>query len=153
MIVDKEIEEKIKGKVREFLERENLCLVEFRLLPHGKAAVVRVVVDYPGGGITIDDCARLNRAIFSYLDREDILGETFSVEVVSPGLHKPLKVKDDFLRVKGRRICVWLKTPLNDKTYLEGKVLEADETKVILEEKEIIEVPLEIIKFAKQKIG
>lgn len=152
MILDKQIEEKIRKKTESLLRKEGLDLVEFKIFLKGSTYVVRVITDYSEGGVSLNECARLNRLLFSYLDKDKILGEDFSVEVNSPGLDRKLKTRDDFLRVKGRNVSLWLNIPVKEKTYLEGKLLNVEEEKILLQGKELIEVFLNTIKCAKQKL-
>lgn len=152
MIVDRDIEKNIRDKTEKFLTRENLELVEFKVFSKSNTYVVRVVADYPQGGITIADCARLNKLLFSYLDGNKILGNDFSVEVISPGLDRKLKTKKDLLRVKGKPLLVWLSASLEGKTYYEGMLLAVEDEGIVLESEGTIKIPHALISCAKQKI-
>jgi ribosome maturation factor RimP len=58
-------------------------------------------------GITIDACARVNREIGDMIERESLIGESYTLEVSSPGLDRPLREKKDFQRLLGRSVKVW----------------------------------------------
>ena len=90
---------------------------------------VLVIVD-GDNGVSIDDCALLSRALSNELDEKPILDEAFTLEVSTPGLDQPLKLKRQFVKNVGRR----LKVKTADK-IMEGK-LEAvsDDTITLLEE-------------------
>lgn len=152
MVVDKQIEEEIRKKTESLLREEGLDLVELKIFLQGKTYIVRVLADYSQGGVSLKECAHINRLLFSYLDKEKILGEDFSVEVNSPGIDRKLKTAADFLRVKGRNISLWMEKPFKGKTYLEGKMLDVKEGKIILQGKELMEVSLDTVKVGKQKI-
>ena len=153
MVIDKNIENKIEEKTKELLEKEGLTLIEFKLFLKKPSYVLRVAADYPEGGITIADCARSNKLLISYLDNSGILGDNFAVEVVSPGLDRKLVTKSDFRRVKDNVVCVWLKESVNDKEYWEGNISGIEDKSLVLKnEKGSVEIPLEVIKFAKQRI-
>jgi len=128
-------------------------LIEYRLSSQGKNKVVRCLVDYPKGGITIDTCAAINKKIIAYLDTSNILGEDFIVEISSPGLDRPLKSMNDFLKVSGKTICFWLKDPLKETVYLEAKVEKVEDNCLLAEYKEqSIKIDFDNIRTAKEKI-
>ncbi len=70
---------------------------------HGSRArpVVEVRIDRRDGErVTVDDCARVSRAI------ERVVGETTELQVSSPGADRPLKTERDWRRFVGRRAVV-----------------------------------------------
>ena len=152
MILGKEIEEKIKERVSKILKEENLDLVDFKIFPQGGSFIVKITADFPYGGVTLKDLSFVNKIIFSYLEKENILGEDFVVEVVSPGLDRKLKEKSDFLRVLGKYLKIWLKSPYEGKNYYEGILEKIEEENLIIKSEKIISIPLFLINFAKQKI-
>lgn len=58
------------------------------------------------GGIKIDDCARMNRAIGDLLAARDAASGRYMLEVSSPGLDRPLKTARDFARCIGEKVRV-----------------------------------------------
>jgi len=153
MVLNKELSRELEDKVRALVRDNNLDLVDFKIFPAGRSWVIRSIVDHESGGVTVDECSLLNKAIFSIVDNLNILGDDFVVEVNSPGLDRPLKVAKDFMRVKGKMIMVWFKESLREKTYLEGKLINVKDNSIILEvKKEIFEISLSIINSALQKI-
>ena len=152
-MIDKEISDGIRKKVKAVVEERGLCLVDFKMFPKGRSWVVRSIVDYPSGGVTMEDCALLNKIIFSIIEEKNMLGDDFIVEVNSPGLDRPLKGIKDFIRAKGKLVCVWLKESLKKKTYIEGEIIEVTEDAFFLKVKEdIFEIPFSIVTTVKQKI-
>ena len=153
MLIEESKKSKVREKIEGFLKSEGLSLVEFKLFLKGNSFAVRVITDYPEGGITINDCARLNKLIFSYLDEEKILGDDFVVEVLSPGIDRKLATKEDFLRVKNKLIALWLNTPVKGKQYWEGQLMDIEEKDLFIKDKkQLLKIPLDNIKFAKQKL-
>ncbi|UCG35031.1 MAG: hypothetical protein JSW17_05965 [Candidatus Omnitrophota bacterium] len=149
----KEQQSQIQSKVEEILKEQGLDLVEFKVFYSGSKTVVRCLIDYPQGGITIDECARINKKIFSYLEEHKLLGEDFTVEVNSPGITRPLKTYKDFMRVKGKVVSFWLNQPIEDKSYLEMKVLDVSDKGVYVEKNgKGVEITFEQIKLGKERI-
>src|SRR4029079_10358039 len=70
--------------------------------------IVRVFIDRPGPAATaeesvsIEDCEQVSREIGTILDVEDPLPFTYTLEVSSPGLDRPLRGEEDYRRFAGR---------------------------------------------------
>lgn len=67
---------------------------------------LRCYIDKPGG-ITINDCELVSRALSDMLDEEDFIDDdSYILEVSSPGLGRPLKKEKDFERSIGAQVEV-----------------------------------------------
>jgi ribosome maturation factor RimP len=80
-------------------------LVESKVFRQGHQLVIRLLVDKVGG-VTIADCARLNRQIGEALELANVPDEPYTLEVSSPGLDRPLASKRDFERAIGEQVEV-----------------------------------------------
>lgn len=80
-----------------------------------------------GFGVNLDDCAEVSRGISAVLDTlEELTPDAYALEVSSPGLDRPLRSADDFVRFAGTTVKVKLKTPAADgQRVLRGKLVEA----------------------------
>lgn len=58
----------------------------------------------PGRGITVDDCATASRALEQWLDQSGILGPRYVLEVSSPGIERPVRWREHWLRFAGREV-------------------------------------------------
>jgi ribosome maturation factor RimP len=87
---------------------------------------IMVIVD-ADQGITIDDCAEISRQLSKSLDDTGLVEENFFLEVSTPGVEHPLKLKRQYRKNIGRK----LKLKLIDKT-IEGKLEEVSEEKIRL---------------------
>jgi len=82
-------------------------------------------------GITIEKCISINRALYKQLEESGLFpNDDFSLEVSSPGLDEPLKLYRQYLKNKGRLVEILLK----DGRKIEGKLLEVNETDLVVEE-------------------
>lgn len=99
--------ESYEGKTEELLmpviEAEGFELVDVEYVKEGSNWYLRTYIDKPGG-ITIDDCEIVSRALSAILDKEDYIKEAYILEVSSPGLLRPLKKEKDFVRNTGKEI-------------------------------------------------
>lgn len=71
-------------------------------------AFLRIAVDREGG-VTLDDCASASEMIGQVVERENLMEGPYVLEVMSPGLDRPLKRAEDFRRSVGKRIRVNLR--------------------------------------------
>lgn len=84
--------------------------------------VLRVYLDKPveaeadpaKSGVTLDDCANVSRELSAVLDVEDVIPVTYSLEVSSPGLNRPLKRAADFARFVGKRAKIRTRHPVGE---------------------------------------
>ena len=82
-----------------------------------------VVIDKEGG-VTIDDCEKLHRAIDAPLDELEPIDTAYILNVSSPGIDRPLKTERDYKRNLDKKISVKLYKPFDGKKNYEG-VLES----------------------------
>src|SRR5260370_37606317 len=81
-----------------------LEIVELEIRGGGKARMLRIFIDRPGG-VTHDDCAKLSREVSTIFDVEDAVpGGSYVLEVSSPGLDRKLSRPVDFERFQGSRV-------------------------------------------------
>jgi len=92
---------------------EGFELVELEYTREPQGWVLRLFIDRPGrdpmskeGGIGLDECAKVSHAVETALDVEDLVPHTYSLEVSSPGINRPLRRPEHFAKVVGRRVKV-----------------------------------------------
>ena len=56
--------------------------------------------------VTVDDCARVSRALEGWLDEHDEIPERYVLEVSSPGVERPLTRPEDWERFAGKSVVV-----------------------------------------------
>ena len=92
-----EIENKTEALVLPIIEENGFELVDVEYVKEGANWYLRVYADKEGG-INIDDCVLISRALEAKLDAEDFIEDAYILEVSSPGLGRPLKKEKDYLR-------------------------------------------------------
>ncbi len=113
-------------------------LTELNLLPDkfvvevlisAKKIPKRVLIIIDGDqGVTIDNCAELSRKISKEFEERAFFGEdNYMLEVSTPGLDHPLKLKRQYYKNIGRGLKVKFQ-----ETITEGKLMEVMEDKIIL---------------------
>jgi ribosome maturation factor RimP len=116
--------------------------------------VLRVILDRPGPAATpdesvgIDDCARVAEELSTLLDVEDVLpGVSYTLEVSSPGLDRPLRGADDYRRFAGRWAKIVLSQPVERQTAFAGRIHSVEGNDVVFESegRKRMRLPLNLI--------
>ena len=120
------------------MEANQFELVDVEYVKEGSSWYLRAYIDKEGG-ISIDDCELVSRALSDLLDQEDFIEEAYILEVSSPGLLRPIKKDKDFQRNVGKEIEVHLFKMIDKKKELIGilTAFDADTLTLQTEEKEI----------------
>ena len=120
-----DVEERTKELLLPILDEGGFELWDVEYVKEGKDLYLRAYVDKTGG-IMIDDCVDISRALEKKLDEEDFIPDAYILEVSSPGLTRPLKKTNDFTRSIGKRIELKLYTALTEGPFSGQKEFEAD---------------------------
>ena len=128
--------------LKDYLDSLNLVLVDIIYRYEGRDIFLRVLVDKPEGGINLDECARVNRGIGELLDDSKIIPGGYILEVSSPGLDRPLKTKDDFLRLMHKQVKFFLNEAIGGKLEWDGVIDSvSDKSLSVVTEGGLIELP------------
>lgn len=140
--------EKIEKIVTPVVNEMGLSLVDIEYMQDGGYWYVRIYVENLKGEITLEECAAISGKIDEDVDK--LIEQRFFLEVSSPGIERPLKKIEDFIRFKGEKIKVSLKHKINDKKSFEGIITECKDNIIFLEieEENIIEIPFSEVKKA-----
>ena len=108
-----------------------------------KNSYITVYIDTEDG-VDLDTCEKFHNAIDPILDDFDpSYGASYTLNVSSPGLDRPLKTDRDFQRRIGKDVEVKLFAPLKGKKYFECKLIDYDGNNVVIEDgEEQIKLPL-----------
>lgn len=143
----------LKSIIGDYLKIRGLDLVDLIYRYEGRGLFLRILVDKPEGGISLDECAGLNNEIGSILDEKDILQEKYILEVSSPGVDRPLVTKSDFLRCINKKVRIFLRESIDGKMELEGLIIKVEDDSVYIDiEGNILEIPLSKITKAKRVV-
>lgn len=147
-----EIVERVEELVTPIIDENDFELVDVEYVKEGANWYLRVYAD-KDGGITIDDCVLISRALEQKLDEEDFIQDAYILEVSSPGLGRQLKKDKDFKRSLGEKVKCKLFKAINKQKEFEGILkdfteetitLGIDEAEQIINRKEIAMIRLAI---------
>ena len=114
--------------------------------------ILRVFIDKQGG-VTIDDCASISRELGDLIEAENIINLSYVLEVSSPGLNRPLRKEDDFIRSIGKMVQLKMSRPINKRRNFAGRLTNVSKGMIslVLEDNNLVELPLTEIDKARLK--
>ncbi len=129
-----------KKKIKKIIEELALMvtdkmgieLVGVDYKPAGKRSHVVVYIDKPGG-VFLEDCEEVNKSLGEILDREDPIPSSYTLEVSSPGIERPLKKPDDFKRFQGNYVKIKTYNKIKERKNFTGILKEFREDLLLLE--------------------
>lgn len=143
----------IVWRIAEPIVKEKGCsLWDVEYVREGSEYFLRLYLDKEGG-VSIDDCEAVSRAVDPLLDEADPIAGSYHFEVCSAGLERALKRPADFERFMGQPVTVKLYRPAQGRKeipgilrgYQEGKVtLEAGADTLTFEKSEVAQVRLRV---------
>ncbi len=114
--------ETIREKLAGILSEGDMFLVDIQVSSGNN---ISIEIDDAERFIKIEDCIKVSKTLEGQLDREV---EDFSLQVGSPGLSNPFKVKKQYFKNIGRELRVLLK----DGRVEKGLLKNATDDKIIL---------------------
>lgn len=123
MNIEQKVSELVEQKIA---DRPDLFLVDVKMHPNGKL----IVLMDGDQGIGIADCAAISRHVGFHLEEESVIENAYNLEVSSPGIDTPLKLKRQYEKNIGRNIAI----KLTDSGKREGKLLQVAEEGITIEE-------------------
>lgn len=130
-----EYEERTEKLLGPILEENHFELVDVEYVKEGGSWYLRAYIDKPGG-ITVDDCEIVNRALGDLLDEEDFIEDSYILEISSPGLGRLLKKERDFARSLGEEVEIRTYRMVNKQKEFRGILKAYDKDTVTIEEEE-----------------
>jgi ribosome maturation factor RimP len=142
----------IQAFVEPILAERSLELVELTCHPQGRQQLVQLLVDRVGG-VTLQQCAQVNQLIGAALEAANLIEGSYTVEVSSPGLDRPLVTKRDFERALGEDLRVGTAQPDGRVRELDGMLLAVQHEAIVLKTPSAnVTIPFGEIRGAKKAI-
>jgi len=150
--MSKAVENRIADLIEDAVYAAGYELVRVQILSGGKYATLQVMAEpLSGGGMTVEDCAKLSRLVSAKVEAEEDLAERYALEVSSPGIDRPLVKRKDFERYKGHIAKIELNAPFHGQRRFQGVVsgLSGDDVLALQTDKGVVDLPFENIDRAK----
>ena len=127
---------KITETVRQFAEpvvqAHGCSLWDVEYVREGADWFLRLYIDKPGG-VDINDCEAISRAVDPILDEKDPVPDSYNFEVCSAGLERQLKRPADFAQFMGSSVSVKLFRPVNGAKEFVGTLTSYENGAVTIE--------------------
>ncbi|MCU0387387.1 MAG: ribosome maturation factor [Chitinophagaceae bacterium] len=105
----------------------DVYIVQVKIKPGNN---IRIFLD-TDQGISIDTCIKINRKLYKAIEERAIFPEgDFSLEISSPGVGEPILLTRQYRKNIGRTLSI----TLQDDRKLEGKLTDATDDGIVLEE-------------------
>ena len=128
-------EAKTEELILPILEKLDFDLVDVEYVKEGSIWYLRAYIDKEGG-ITINDCEAVARQMNELLDQEDFIPDSYTFEVSSPGLGRPLKKEKDFVRNMGKEVEIRTYRAIDRCKEFSGTLTAYDKESVTIAEED-----------------
>lgn len=138
-MTNKEVIKAVYGYLEPIAIEYDVIIDDVELVKEGPNHYLRVYIDKEGG-VFINDCENVSRALDPILEENDPISVPYILEVSSPGLDKVLKKESDFVKYKGRLVDIKLYKAINKQKEYQGELvsLENDKLTIIVENEEVV---------------
>jgi len=110
----KAIENKVEELIVRALAALQYELVRVQLTPGGRYLTLQIMAERTDRKpMTVEDCARISHAVSPRLDEDEVIAGSYTLEISSPGIERPLMRLKDFERFAGHMARIELETPLD----------------------------------------
>ena len=141
----------ILAEVESLLGASEYEVVDVTVAGESRGLTVRVLLDREGG-LTVDDCTRVSRALGDHFEAHGTFAGRYVLEVSSPGVDRPVRKAADFARFAGERIKITTYERIDGRTRHDGILsgFEAERDAVVVEREGIfLEIPRTAIRRAR----
>jgi ribosome maturation factor RimP len=126
------LEQKIEAMLTLPLRELGVDIVRVQISGSNRKVLEIMIERLDGESVTIADCVKASKEASAFLDVDDPIQGSYSLEVTSPGLDRPLVKKTDYKRFEGCEIKLETFVAKNDKKRFSGILSKADEDKFVL---------------------
>ncbi len=127
-----ELTRRVWAELEPHVVEQGCELVEVLVGRSGRRGMLRIFIDKPGG-VTLDDCTAVSQVLSPVLDATDFFGESYVLEVSSPGFDRPLRRAKDFARFVGQVVRLRSETPVNGTRNFRGVLTRFEDGLIVLD--------------------
>lgn len=123
--------ERVAQVVEPAIEAEGYVLVDVEL-KGGGGRTLRLFVDKPDEGMTLEDCQRVSKLLSPLLDVEDVVEGRYFLEVSSPGVNRRIRKREDFERFTGSKVKILTRSPVDGRRKFTGTIEGVENREVLV---------------------
>lgn len=133
------VEEQVRGIAARVAASYGLEIFDVQYRREAAGMVLRIRIDRSGPAasaaesVSVDDCANVSRDLSAILDVEDVVPTSYTLEVSSPGLDRPLRGAGDFARFAGRRAKLVMRQAVDGQAFFKGILGGIDASDVLID--------------------
>jgi ribosome maturation factor RimP len=131
--VKMDLSARIQNLIEPALADLGYSVVEVRLTGSSHLKLEVTIERLDAQSVGIDDCVKASREMSALLDVEDPIKSSYSLEVSSPGLERPLVKKEDFKRFVGEEIKVKTYQTIKESKRFKGVLTDATDESITIE--------------------
>ncbi|KUO73499.1 MAG: ribosome maturation factor RimP [Desulfosporosinus sp. BRH_c37] len=140
------LEHRIGLLVEPIVREKGLELVNVEYIREGAHWYLRLYIDKVGG-VDMDDCSEVSHMVGEMLDQKNLIPQAYMLEVSSPGLERPLKKEEDFIRFQGSLVTVITTSLFQGYKEFSGNLIGLINDEIILEyENKRMAIPRALVK-------
>jgi ribosome maturation factor RimP len=137
-----ELADRIAELVRPTIEALGYALVRVQVMGRDRLRLQIMAERLDDQAMTVDDCAAISQGVSVILDVEDPIASTYTLEVSSPGIDRPLVTLADYMRFAGCEARIETVRPIGGRRRFRGRLLGAEgETVRLAVEDAAVDVP------------
>lgn len=125
-------EERTEKLLLPIVQATQVEIYDVEYVKEGSDFYLRCYIDKEGG-VNINDCEAVSRALSDELDREDFIEEAYILEVSSPGLGRALKKDKHLEKSLLKDVDIRTYKPIEGSKEFTGKLRSFDKDTVTLE--------------------
>jgi ribosome maturation factor RimP len=146
-----DIKQKVLNFAKQVADEQGVEIFDIELLGKGKL-LLRVIIDKEGG-VTLNDCERFSKSLGAVLDVENPFPWSYTLEISSPGLDRPLKGIKDFEKNTGKLARIITVEKIENQKFFIGRILEVsnDFVKLLINGRKI-DIPFDRISKARLEV-
>jgi ribosome maturation factor RimP len=126
------LENRVAELAEQFAASVQMEVVLVEIKGEGNRSIIRIFID-KSGGVLLEDCERFSKRFSVLLDVENLIPFSYTLEVSSPGINRPLVKESDFQRFCGKDAKIRIRGPLEGQKNFKGKIVGVTEGRLELE--------------------
>lgn len=128
--------------VKPIVEAEGYVCWGVEFNAYGKRALLRVFIDHTDG-ISLDDCSKVSEQLSAVLDVENVIRQTYTLEVSSPGIERSIFEPEQYEGYIGSKMRVQCFAPIDGRKRFVGFLESKDDEMIKLKvDAEYIDIPI-----------
>ncbi|MBK5211881.1 MAG: ribosome maturation factor RimP [Coriobacteriia bacterium] len=133
----KELKEQMIALLEPLAEESGYELVDIDISGSMSNPVIAVMLDHPQG-IDLEKIVTANEWVDAALDEADFIGSSYILEVSSPGINRPLRKAEDFVRFSGSDVHIKIDAPKGKQANFKGVLKGIDKDAVRIECEDVL---------------